>query len=182
MLGAAMGAVLGGVAWFIPALPGGGVLFAASVLDGSVSTTDALWLLPLSFVLTVGSYVVGAPGGIFAPLLVLGALLGLSVHGGCVAMVPSWAVSMSTLAVAGMAALFAGVVRAPLTGAVLLIEMTGSYVLVLPLVAASLVAYAAAAAFGSKPIYESLLDREVARKSAGEQPVGLGTQQRPILS
>ena len=165
VLGAGVGAVLGAVAWFIPALPGGGVLFATKVLDGRIGPAAALWLLPLTFVLTVGSYVVGAPGGIFAPLLVLGALLGLVVHGGCVALIPAWAVSMPTLAAAGMAGLFAGIVRAPLTGAVLLIEMTGAYALVLPLVVASLVAYAIAAALGSKPIYESLLEREIARRA-----------------
>ena len=167
VLGAATGVVLGGVAWFIPALPGGGVLFAIRVLDGGISAAAALWLLPLSFVLTLASYVVGAPGGIFAPLLVLGALLGLLVHSGCAATVPGWAGMMPTLATAGMAGLFAGIVRAPLTGAVLLIEMTGSYALVLPLVMASLAAYAVADALGSKPIYESLLDREIARRKGG---------------
>jgi CIC family chloride channel protein len=167
ILGAAMGAVLGVVAWFIPTLPGGGVWFAASVMDGSVPTANALWLLPLSLALTVGSYVIGAPGGIFAPLLVMGALLGLAVHGGCAAVIPAWAASMPTLAAAGMAGLFAGIVRAPLTGAVLLIEMTGSYALVLPLVAASLAGYAVAAALGSKPVYESLLERETARRHGG---------------
>ncbi len=163
-LGLAMGAVLGGVAWFVPALPGGGVTFAARVLDGGVSTTEALWLLPLSFVLTIGSYAVGAPGGIFAPLLVIGAALGLLFHGGWQAAIPSSAATMPMLAAAGMAALFAGIVRSPLTGAVLLVEMTGSYALVLPLVVASLVAYAVAEAAGSKPIYESLLERELRRQ------------------
>ena len=168
VLGAAMGAVLGGVAWFVPTLPGGGVVFAANVLDGRVPVASALWLLPLSFGLTVGSYAVGAPGGIFAPLLVLGALTGLALHGACAALFPSWATSMPTLAAAGMAGLFAGIVRAPLTGVVLLIEMTASYALVLPLVVASLTAYAVAAVLGSRPLYESLLEREMARRDVAD--------------
>jgi CIC family chloride channel protein len=163
-LGAAMGTVLGGVAWFVPALPGGGVTFAARVLGGGVSTPEALWLLPASFALTIGSYAVGAPGGIFAPLLVIGATLGLVVHGVWLAAIPSSAAQMPMLAAAGMAALFAGIVRSPLTGAVLLVEMTGSYALVLPLVVASLVAYAVAEVVGSVPIYESLLERELRRQ------------------
>src|SRR5262245_29645250 len=65
MVGLAMGAVLGGVAWFVPALPGGGVTFAARIVDGSLTPGAALWLLPLSFALTIASYAVGAPGGIF---------------------------------------------------------------------------------------------------------------------
>jgi CIC family chloride channel protein len=62
-----------------------------------------------------------------------------------------------------MAGLFAAVVRSPLTGAVLMVEMTGSYTLMLSVVAASLAAHAAAAALGSEPIYDSLLARELRR-------------------
>lgn len=162
-LGLALGALLGVVAWWIPALPGGGVTVVTRVLAGRVSTTAAVWLLLLSFVLTIGSYAVGAPGGIFAPLLVLGALLGQVFHGLWLTAVPSSAITMPVLAAAGMAALFAGIVRAPLTGAVLLLEMTGSYAIVLPLVTASLAAHAVAQLLGSQPIYESLLERELRR-------------------
>lgn len=163
-VGVALGAALGVVASFVPALPGGGVTVAARVLDGSVSTTEGLWLLPASFVLTIGSYAVGAPGGIFAPLLVIGAALGHVFHTAWLAVVPTSATAMPVLAAAGMAALFAGIVRSPLTGAVLLVEMTGSSALVLPLVVASLVAHAVAEGAGSRPIYESLLERELERQ------------------
>jgi chloride channel protein, CIC family len=162
-LGAVLGAALGAVAWFVPDLPGGGVLFARHVLDGSPPLREVLWLLPLCFALTVASFAVGAPGGIFAPLLVLGALLGSALHAGWLALLPAWPASMPLLAAAGMAGLFAAVVRSPLTGAVLMVEMTGSYTLMLSVVAASLAAHAAAAALGSEPIYDSLLARELRR-------------------
>lgn len=164
-LGVAMGAVLGGVAWFAPGLPGGGVDLAARVLDGGVSSTQVLWLLPLSFALTIGSYAVGAPGGIFAPLLTIGACLGLAFQSLWLAAIPSSVAPMTLLASAGMAGLFAGIVRSPLTGAVLLVEMTGSNALVFPLVAASLSAWAVAEALKSKPIYDSLLERELRRQT-----------------
>ncbi|HVP30294.1 MAG TPA: ClC family H(+)/Cl(-) exchange transporter [Myxococcota bacterium] len=167
VLGIVLGAVLAIVAWFVPDLPGGGVEFAARALDGGVSPRAALWLLPLAFALTLGSYAVGAPGGIFAPLLVIGALLGLLFHAGCLAIIPAWSAPMPVLAIAGMGALFAGIVRSPLTGAVLLVEMSGSYSLVLPLVAASLAAYAVAESLGIPPVYESLLERELERRSSG---------------
>ena len=64
--------------------------------------------------------------------------------------------------------LFAAIVRSPFTGAVLMVEMTGSYAIVLLLIVASLSAHAVAAALGSRPIYESLLDRECARRSREE--------------
>lgn len=164
LLGAALGAVLGAVAWQLPALPGGGVNYAVRVLSGGVTLNQASVLLPLSFVLTTASYAAGAPGGIFAPLLVLGALLGPLFHGLWAALIPTAADATPVLAVAGMVALFAAIVRAPLTGTVLLIEMTGAYSVVLPLIIASLVAYWVAEALGSKPIYESLLEREIEKR------------------
>lgn len=165
VFGAALGAVLGGVAWYAPGLPGGGVDFAASVLRGGVSASDAAWLLPASLLLTIASYAVGAPGGIFAPLLVTGALLGLVCHDGSAAALPGLALPMPMLVAAGMAALFAASVRAPFTGAVLLVEMTGSPALALPLLLSSLVAHGLARALGARPIYASLLERERRRKA-----------------
>jgi chloride channel protein, CIC family len=176
VLGVVVGAALGAVAWWMPALPGGGVAYAARVLAGQISAAEAVWLLPLSLVLTLGSYVVGAPGGIFAPLLVLGALVGLLVHTGWLVVLPASAAAMPVLAAAGMAGLFAGIVRAPLTGIVLLVEMTGSHAVVLPLVTASLAAHAVAEWLGGKPIYESLLERELARRGEG---TGRNEAQRP---
>lgn len=163
VFGLALGVVLGAVAWYVPGLPGGGVTFAASVLHGGVSASDAAWLLPASLLLTVASYAVGAPGGIFAPLLVIGALLGLVFHGGWLAALPALAAPMPMLAAGGMAGLFAASVRAPFTGAVLLVEMTGSPELALPLLLSSFAAHGVAGALGGRPIYASLLERARAR-------------------
>jgi len=161
-LGAALGVLLAIVAVWQPALPGGGVDYAERVLSGSVAPAEALPLLLASFVLTLASYAIGAPGGVFAPLLVIGAFFGQTLQ----QLVP--AAPLAGCAVAGMAGIFAGVVRAPLTGAVLLFEMTGSSELVPALVAASLAGHAVANRLKSAPLYESLLEREVARsRSAG---------------
>ena len=62
-----------------------------------------------------------------------------------------------------MAALFTAIVRAPLTGIVLLLEMTASYPLMLPLLAACFIAYALADLFHDRPIYEALLERDLLR-------------------
>src|SRR5262249_59626848 len=106
----------------------------------------------------------GAPGGLFAPLLVIGAALGAAFQAGWYATFPSWGGSRAVFAAAGMASLFAGIVRSPFTGAVLLVEMTGSYALVLPLVAASLVAHAVAEPTGRKPASDALLARELVHR------------------
>jgi CIC family chloride channel protein len=117
----------------------------------------------IRFLLTTSSYGTGAPGGIFAPLLVLGALIGLAIgqisHNLAPAIVPIPAV----FAVVGMAAYFAAIVRAPLTGIMLIVEMTGNYSLMLPLLVACFCAYAVAEALKDLPIYEALLERDLKR-------------------
>ena len=65
-LGLGLGAVVGAVAWFLPALPGGGIGFAQRAVAGVVSADAAAWLFGLSFVLTLASYALGAPGGIMS--------------------------------------------------------------------------------------------------------------------
>jgi CIC family chloride channel protein len=117
----------------------------------------------LRFVLTMISYGSGAPGGIFAPLLVLGAQIGLVAGGIAAQMTPSAAAPPLTFAVVGMAAYFTAIVRAPLTGIVLIVEMTGGYELMLPLLIACLAAYATADMMHDLPIYERLLERELVR-------------------
>ena len=126
-----------------------------------------LWLIPLLFALrfamTIGSYSTGAAGGFFAPILALGAQLGLLVAVATRLVAPGLLIHPQNFAVVGMAALFAAAVRAPLTSIVLIIEMTNGYSLILPLLTACLCAYGTADALGDMPIYEALLERDLAR-------------------
>jgi CIC family chloride channel protein len=71
-----------------------------------------------------------------------------------------------------MAAYFTAVVRAPLTGIVLIVEMTGNYSLVLPLLAACLTAYGVADFLGDRPVYEALLERDLMRAEKGQPDLG----------
>ena len=126
-------------------------------------STDALriifgcgTLLILKMLLTVACYATGVPGGIFAPMLVQGVFVGILV-GHLSALTPLEVPSPVVCALIGMTALFAASVRAPFTGVVLLAEMTGAFNLLLPLMAAALIAYLAAELSGSKPIYERLM-------------------------
>jgi H+/Cl- antiporter ClcA len=69
-----------------------------------------------------------------------------------------------------MAACFTAIVRSPLTGVVLLLEMTGSWTLILPMMAASITAYAVPQLLGNRPIYESLRERdEMLEKAASRE-------------
>jgi chloride channel protein, CIC family len=161
--GAIAGALAGAVAWYAPSAVGTGTGMLEAMLAGRLGLGLLLGLFALRFVLTTVSYGSGAPGGIFAPLLVLGAQLGLVVGDLAHRVAPSVQVEPVTFAVVGMAAYFAAIVRAPLTGIVLIVEMTGGYELMLPLLIACLAAYATADLLGDLPIYERLLERELTR-------------------
>ncbi|MGD0879697.1 MAG: H(+)/Cl(-) exchange transporter ClcA [Anaerolineales bacterium] len=157
------GGVIGLVGWFSPSMIGSGNSLAQSVLKGDMLLAAIPLFFAIRFILTTTSYGSGAPGGIFAPLLVLGALIGLAIgqitHNLAPAIVPIPAV----FAVVGMAAYFAAIVRAPLTGIMLIIEMTGNYSQMLPLLVACFCAYAVAEFLKDLPIYEALLERDLKR-------------------
>lgn len=124
----------------------------------------------LRFVLTLASYGTGAPGGIFAPLLVLGSQTGLALGLVAAALLPGLHVAPAAWAVVGMAALFAGTVRAPLTGIVLMLEMTESYTLMLPLLVGTFAAQWVADLLREPPIYDALLQRELDGAAETQRP------------
>lgn len=153
-----IGAVVGTVAWFAPGLVGGGDDISQQILSGQAIVA----LMPVVFLLRFGlgalSYAAGTPGGLFAPMLVLGNVIGF-LFGTAARQVSGIGLPAEGFAVVGMAAFFAGVVRAPLTGIVLVGEMTGSTALLLPVVFASFAALLTAALLRAAPIYESLSER-----------------------
>ncbi|MDA5283037.1 ClC family H(+)/Cl(-) exchange transporter [Streptomyces sp. Isolate_45] len=153
---AVIGAVVGLLLGIDPSLGGGGEQLSGLLVDGEVPVVTVLaGYLVVRFVAGPLSYAAGAPGGLFAPLLALGALWGALVQGLAAPVLPGGTGAASFAAV-GMAALFAAVVRAPLTGVVLVVEMTGATALVVPLLAACFAATLTADRLGSVPIYDTL--------------------------
>lgn len=128
----------------------------------------AVFLLVGRFLFSAVSFGSGAPGGIFFPLLVLGGYMdGIFAMAG----IRLWGldpVFLNNFVLLAMAGYFAAVVRAPLTGIILIFEMTGTLTQMLSLSVVSIVAYVTATLLGSRPIYESLLDRLLLRR--GEKP------------
>jgi len=102
------------------------------------------------------SYAAATPGGLFAPLLVLGAQLGLLAGALCGVAFPGMGLEPRAFAVVGMAAFFTGVVQAPVTGIVLVTEMTASFPLLLPMISACFAAMLIPNLLGAAPIYDSL--------------------------
>jgi CIC family chloride channel protein len=160
---AAVGGIIGLIAWIAPYAVGTGHGLTETTLQGHVPAGGVFAILALRFVLTLTSYGTGAPGGIFAPLLALGALLGLAVGLQGHALAPAAVPQPAAFAVVGMAGCFAAIVRAPLTGIVLIVEMTGNYDQMLPLLVTCFCAYAVAELVGELPVYEALLQRDLMR-------------------
>ncbi|MEO8614487.1 MAG: chloride channel protein [Luteolibacter sp.] len=135
---------------------------AGKAINGSFVLSMIPLLLPARFALTMISYGSGSAGGIFAPILVIGTLGGLLFGMSSEVLLPSMLAHPQTFALLGMGALFTSVVRAPLTGIILMVEMTGQYEFMLPLLVSCLTAYGVAEAFRSPAIYEALRHRRPA--------------------
>jgi chloride channel protein, CIC family len=163
VIGAIVGAGVGVASWVYPGVAGSGGLLAERALTGEILLRWLPVLLLARFALTMWSYGSGAAGGIFAPLLVIGALGGLAVGRLAHIVAPAWAEHPEVFAVIGMGGLLTAIVRAPLTGIVLMIELTGKYDFMLPLLACCLVAYGVAEAMGEPPVYEALRERADAK-------------------
>jgi chloride channel protein, CIC family len=162
-----IGAAVATVAWFAPALVGGGDSITQRTLSGAVMVS----FLPVAFLLRAvlgsASYAAGTPGGLFAPMLVLGAQLGLLFGAGAVALFPGLGLQAQAFAVVGMAAFFTGVVRAPLTGIVLIIEMTAAFNMLLPMLVACFAAMLVPTLLRDTPIYEALRVTTAPEKKKG---------------
>lgn len=158
---AAVGVVLGIFAPYLPLTLGTGTELISNALASKVFLGHLAFFLILRFVFTMGSYATGAPGGIFAPLLLLGVLSG-SIFGNVLSgYTHGSAFDFAVWGVLGMAGFFSAVVRAPITGTILILEMTGAYDLLLPIMVVSIISYGIPIFFGDEPIYEALLKRSL---------------------
>jgi CIC family chloride channel protein len=129
-------------------------------LLGGLPVTAMAVLCVLKLAATVTSYSSGGSGGIFAPALFMGGMLGGAVGYLDVAVFHHSADSIGAFAVVGMGAVFAGIVRAPMTSILIIFEMTGGYGLVLPLMIANMSAFALARHWRHTPVYEALLEQD----------------------
>ena len=158
---ALIGATVGMLAWLAPQLVGGGDSITQRLLAG----VGTLALIPVFFLIRFGlgavSYAAATPGGLFAPMLVLGAQLGLFFGLLCQFIIPGLHIQPEAFAVVGMAAFFVGVVRAPLTGIALVIEMTGIGTMLLPMLGSCFAALLIPTLLRNPPIYDSLREHNL---------------------
>ncbi|MFF6011458.1 H(+)/Cl(-) exchange transporter ClcA [Rahnella sp. R3(2024)] len=163
-----IGGVLGGVCGLIglvqPEAAGGGFALIPLAAAGQYGLMMLLFIFFVRVVTTVLCFASGAPGGIFAPMLALGTLLGTAFGTAALVWFPEYDIQPATFAIAGMGALFAASVRAPLTGIVLVLEMTDNYQLILPMIITCLGATLLAQFLGGKPLYSTILTRTLQRQ------------------
>jgi len=163
---AVIGAVIGLVTFIHPLATGGGDTLNQLLLGGSgMALTAIAGFLALRFVAGPLSYAAAVPGGLFAPLLAIGTLWGVLFVGCFDAVWPGNQTSLAIpMAIVGMAAFFGATVRAPVTAMVIVIEMTATTSVGVPMLAATAAAVLVAELLRSPPIYDSLRERMPAER------------------
>jgi len=153
-------AVIAWAAFRSHGVTGGGYATLSAALAGQLAVAVLVPLCLLKIVSTVFSYSSGGAGGIFAPALFIGAMAGGAMGALDMVVFHHSAESLGAFALVGMGAVFAGIIRAPITSVLIIIEMTGGYSLILPLMIANMLAYGVARHYRPTPIYEALLEQD----------------------
>ena len=150
------GLLVGVMGWFVPQVMGVGYGFVGEALNGRMAFQLMALLVVLKLFAVTGSYASGNAGGIFGPALFIGAMLGGTVGTVAHHLFPAYTATLGAYAIVGMGAVFAGVVRAPMTSVLMIFEMTQDYAVIVPLMIANLVSLFIASRLQHEPIYEAL--------------------------
>ena len=155
---------LAGILGFVlPEILGGGNLLVDSLVVTDYTIGFLCLLFVGKFLFTMMCFGSGVPGGIFLPMLVLGAAGGAVLAKLLVLAGLLPAMYYADIIVFGMAAYFSSVVKSPVTGSILILEMTGSFQHMLALLVVSLTAYVISDLTGGRPVYDELLDRALGK-------------------
>jgi H+/Cl- antiporter ClcA len=157
----------------MPLTLGGGHAMIEHLYEGNLLLSGVLLLLAVKFLFSLLSFGSGAPGGIFFPLLVIGAYIGGAFGLLAIRYCGVDPELLNNFIILAMAGYFTAIVRAPVTGIILIAEMTGSLSHLLSLAAVSIIAYVVAYLLKSEPIYESLLEN-ILRNQGIEEPEDTG--------
>jgi CIC family chloride channel protein len=150
------GLLVGLMGWFVPQVLGVGYGYVGDVLNGRMALNLMFLLVVLKLLAVTTSYASGNAGGIFGPALFIGAMLGGTVGTLAHHSLPSYTATPGAYALVGMGAVFAGIVRAPMTSVVMIFEMTQDYAVIVPLMISNLVSLFISSRLQRQPIYEAL--------------------------
>ena len=154
------GLMVGLMGWFVPQVLGVGYSYVGLALDGTMALKLMVLLIVLKLFAITTSYASGNAGGIFGPSLFLGAMLGGAIGTVAHHWLPTYTAAPGAYALVGMGALFAGIVRAPMTSVLMIFEMTRDYTVIVPLMIANLASLFISTRFQKEPIYEALANQD----------------------
>jgi CIC family chloride channel protein len=152
------GLMLGGLAFFFPQVLGGGYEWIQSAIDGKL--TMELMLLLVFFKIFATSFTIssGGSGGVFAPSLFIGSMMGGFYGNLCSKLFPQWVIHPHAFVLVGMGGFFAGVAKVPIASLIMITEMTGGYSLIVPLMIVSTISYLL---LGETSLYEKQVPTRV---------------------
>jgi CIC family chloride channel protein len=153
---------------------GGGYDTLGHALTGALAVHVMVVLCAAKVMATVVAYASGGAGGIFAPSLFIGGTLGGAIGTLDQTLLGHMDDPIGAFALVGMGAVFAAIIRAPMTSVLIIIEMTGGYSLILPLMIANMTAYVVARRWRPTPIYEALLEQDDIRLKPAAPAEALG--------
>lgn len=154
------GLVIGALIIFVPQVMGVGYEYVDQALNGGMVLRTLALLCVLKMAATIISYASGNAGGIFAPTLYIGAMAGGAVGMIVTRVAPFPVAGPGAYALVGMGALFAGIIRAPMTSVFMIFEITQDYQILVPLMVANLLSFVISRRFQHEPIYHALLAQD----------------------
>jgi chloride channel protein, CIC family len=155
------GVIVGAIAYFgAPQVMGPGYNVIDQAMHGQYTWKFLLALALLKIVATTISFSSGTPGGMFAPTLFIGAMLGASIGTFEKIFFPHFPISVGSYALVGMGVLFAAFLRVPLTSVFMVLEVSGNYSIVLPVILANTIAYLVSRALQPFPIFETFTHQD----------------------
>ncbi len=180
------GLLVGMIGFFgFPQVMGPGYEVIDQAAHGQFTWTFLLILAMLKILATTMSFSSGTPGGMFAPTLFIGAMLGASIGTWEKLVFPHFAAGIGSYALVGMGVLFAGFIRAPLTSVFMVLEVSGNYSIILPVILANTIAYLLSRVLTPVPIFEVFthqdgLDLPSMEEQREENPRHIEDALRPI--
>jgi CIC family chloride channel protein len=163
------GLLIGFIGIWLPQVQGAGYPIIDQTLRGQFTWKLLLILAALKILATGISFLSGTPGGLFAPTLFIGAMLGGAVGSMEHHFFPSLTGSVGTFALIGMGTFFAGFLRTPITSVFMVMEVSGSYTSVLPVMVSSLVAYSISRRYQRVPLFDMLARQDGLRLPSIEE-------------
>ena len=150
------GLLVGLMGWFVPQVLGVGYGFVGDALNGRMALKVMALLVILKLIGATTSYASGNAGGIFGPSLFIGAMLGGTVGSIAHHLLPTYTATPGAYALVGMGTAFAGIVRAPMTSVLMILETTRDYAVIVPLMISNLVSFFISSRLQREPIYTAL--------------------------